>query len=121
MSTSYQAKAHHMGSRHSHHHHSDDEGFFAFSAAFFAVLFSLEYKQHHYKLAVVDAGPAALDVLNGQPSSDMFVSGKEAAEAVLKTTFTDDTDAAIAILELGEALQHIVPDLEEPPSGSPRR
>ena len=103
MATSYQAKAHHSYYGH-HGHYYGDSDLLASTAIFFAYLFSLEYSEHH-KLAIVNASPAALDVLNGQPSSDMFLSGKEAAEAVLKTTFTDDTDAAIAILEISEALQ----------------
>ena len=59
------------------------------------------------KIAVVAGQQAAIDVLNGEEASDLFLEARDAAEIMLDTRFQHDADAARVIITLAEQFQKV--------------
>jgi len=58
-----------------------------------------------YKEAIVAGQQAAVEVLNGAEASDLFWEARDAAEALLETSFANDLDAARVVITLAEQFQ----------------
>ena len=89
-----------------HHHHPDDDADDLLASTLLLELMTLtelsEATTNDQKIAILNASPDALGVLEGQAPTDLFLNGKAAVEKLLNMQFENDRDAAFLILEYAE-------------------
>jgi len=88
-----------------HHHHDDDASLLLASTIVLELMTLTELSEattYDYKIAILNASPDALNVLDDQAATDLFINGKVAVEKLLNMKFQSDEEAAYVILEYTE-------------------